>query len=148
MARTLYAAGVRPGPRPFFTGPTFDGSRIYYSGALALRGGAQLRKELERAARMDYDLVKTYVRLEDRLQERVIDFAHEHGMPVSSHELYPSVANGGDGVEHIRGTSRRGYSPKVSELYRSYGDMVRLLGHSGMTLTPTIGIYGGWDLAL
>jgi len=97
---------------------------------------------------MDYDLVKTYVRLEDRLQERVIDFAHEHGMPVSSHELYPSVANGGDGVEHIRGTSRRGYSPKVSETYRSYGDMVRLLAHSGMTLTPTIGIYGGWSLAL
>lgn len=146
--REALAAGVRPGPRPFFTGPTFDGSRIYYSGALALRGGTQLQKELERAARLDYDLVKTYVRLEDRLQERVIDFAHEHGMPVSSHELYPSVANGGDGVEHIRGTSRRGYSPKVSELYRSYGDMVRLLGHSGMTLTPTIGIYGGWDLAL
>lgn len=146
--REAVGAGVRPGPRTFFTGQTFDGSRIYYAGSMALHGGARLEQELERAARMDYDLVKTYVRLEDRLQERVIDFAHEHGMPVSSHELYPSVANGGDGVEHIRGTSRRGYSPKVSETYRSYGDMVRLLSHSGMTLTPTIGIYGGWSLAL
>ncbi len=146
--REAIGAGVRSGPRPFFAGPTFDGSRIYYAGGLALRGAAQLGRELERAARMDYDLVKTYVRLEDRLQERVIDFAHEHGMPVSSHELYPSVANGGDGVEHIRGTSRRGYSPKVSETYRSYGDMVRLLANSGMTLTPTVGIYGGWGLAL
>ncbi len=146
--REAIGAGVRLGPRTFFTGQTFDGSRIYYAGSMALHGGARLEQELERAARMDYDLVKTYVRLEDRLQERVIDFAHEHGMPVSSHELYPSVANGGDGVEHIRGTSRRGYSPKVSETYRSYGDMVRLLAHSGMTLTPTIGIYGGWSLAL
>jgi len=31
-------------------------------------------------------------------------------MPVTSHELYPAVAFGADGVEHIRGTSRRGYS--------------------------------------
>lgn len=146
--REAVSAGVRPGPRAFFAGPTFDGSRVYYSDALALHGGTQLGMELERAARMDYDLIKTYVRLEDRLQERVIEFAHGHGIPVSSHELYPSVANGGDGVEHIRGTSRRGYSPKVSELYRSYGDMVRLLGRSGMTLTPTVGIYGGWPLAL
>lgn len=146
--REAVEAGVRPGPRTFYTGQTFDGSRIYYSGSMALHGGARLEQELERAARMDYDMVKTYVRLEDRLQERVIEFAHEHGMPVSSHELYPAVAAAGDAVEHIRGTSRRGYSPKVSELYRSYGDMVRLLAHSGMSLTPTIGIYGGWSLAL
>ena len=37
-------------------------------------------------------------------------------MPVTSHEIYPAVAYGADGVEHIRGTSRRGFSPKMSEL--------------------------------
>ena len=50
--------------------------------------------------------------------------------------------------EHVRGTSRRGYSPKVSELYRSYGDVVGLLAAAGMTLTPTVGIYGGWQVLL
>ena len=47
------------------------------------------------------------------------------GMPVTSHEIYPAVAYGADGVEHIRGTSRRGYSPKISELRRSYRDVDR-----------------------
>jgi len=65
---------------------------------------------------------------------------------VSSHELYPAVANGADGVEHVRGTSRRGYSTKVSVLNRSYQDVVSLLSTSGMTLTPTIGIYGAYEL--
>jgi hypothetical protein len=47
-------------------------------------------------------------------------------------------------VEHIRGTSRRGYSPKISGLSRSYRDVVDLLTASQMTLTPTIGIQGGF----
>jgi imidazolonepropionase-like amidohydrolase len=68
------------------------------------------------------------------------------GMPVTSHELYPAVAYGADGVEHIRGTSRRGYSPKISALARSYRDVIDLLTASQMTLTPTIGIQGGFRL--
>ena len=68
------------------------------------------------------------------------------GMPVTSHELYPAVAYGADGVEHIRGTSRRGYSPKISGLSRSYRDVIDLLIASKMTLTPTIGIQGGFRL--
>jgi imidazolonepropionase-like amidohydrolase len=83
------------------------------------------------------------VRLDDRLQKRVIEFAHANGMPVTSHEIYPAVASGADGVEHIRGTSRRGYSPKVTALYRSYQDIADLLIASKMTITPTIGITGG-----
>jgi imidazolonepropionase-like amidohydrolase len=64
-------------------------------------------------------------------------------MPVTSHEIYPAAASGADGVEHIRGTSRRGYSPKVSALFKSYQDVVDLLTASKMTITPTIGISGG-----
>ena len=73
----------------------------------------------------------------------MIDFAHANGLPVTSHEIYPAVASGADGVEHIRGTSRRGYSPKVSALNRSYQDVVDLLTASKMTITPTIGISAG-----
>ncbi|HEX6163484.1 MAG TPA: amidohydrolase family protein, partial [Vicinamibacterales bacterium] len=136
-------AGIRRGPRVFSTGGPFDGSRIYYAGGVPLAGGGQLPQELRKTTELGYDLIKTYVRLDDRLQKQVIDFAHANGMPVTSHEIYPAVASGADGVEHIRGTSRRGYSPKVSALYRSYQDVADLLIASKMTLTPTIGITGG-----
>jgi len=135
-------AGVRRGPRVFATGGPFDGSRIYYSGGVPLASATQLPQELQKTVDLGYDLIKTYVRLDDRLQKRVIDFAHANGMPVTSHEIYPAVASGADGVEHIRGTSRRGYSPKVTALYRSYQDVVDLLSASKMTITPTIGITG------
>jgi imidazolonepropionase-like amidohydrolase/Tol biopolymer transport system component len=136
-------AGIRRGPRVFSTGGPFDGSRIYYAGGVPLAGGGQLPQELRKTTELGYDLIKTYVRLDDRLQKQVIDFAHANGMPVTSHEIYPAVASGADGVEHIRGTSRRGYSPKVSQLNRSYQDVVDLLTASKMTLTPTIGITAG-----
>ena len=136
-------SGVRRGPRVFATGGPFDGSRIYYAGGVPLASGGQLPQELQKTGQMDYDLVKTYVRLDDRLQKQVIEFAHANGMPVTSHEIYPAVASGADGVEHIRGTSRRGYSPKVSALFHSYQDVEDLLTASRMTITPTIGITGG-----
>jgi imidazolonepropionase-like amidohydrolase len=136
-------AGSRRGPRVFSTGGPFDGNRIYYAGGVPLAGGGQLPQELQKATQLGYDLIKTYVRLDDRLQKQVIDFAHANGLPVTSHEIYPAVASGADGVEHIRGTSRRGYSSKVSALNRSYQDVVDLLTQSKMTITPTIGITAG-----
>jgi Tol biopolymer transport system component/imidazolonepropionase-like amidohydrolase len=142
--REAVEAGRRPGPREFATGRIFDGARIYYGLNTPLTGGAQLDQELARAAALGFDLIKTYVRFPDALQRRVIAWAHAHGIPVSSHELYPAVASGADHVEHIRGTSRRGYSPKVSALSRSYQDVTGLLAASGMTLTPTVGIQGGF----
>jgi Tol biopolymer transport system component/imidazolonepropionase-like amidohydrolase len=144
--REAIEAGVRIGPRVFTTGEPLDGTRIYYPGGVALDGGGLVEQELARAARLDFDLIKTYVRLPDLLQKRIIEGAHRQGMPVTSHEIYPAVAYGADGVEHIRGTSRRGFSPKMSELRRSYRDVIDLLTASGMTLTPTINIQGGFQL--
>lgn len=136
-------AGLRRGPRVFSTGGPFDGARIYYSGGVPLSSGAQLPQELAKTKQLGYDLIKTYVRLDDRLQKQIIDYAHANGLPVTSHEIYPAVASGADGVEHIRGTSRRGYSPKVTALFNSYSDVSDLLIASKMTITPTIGITGG-----
>lgn len=146
--REAIGAGVRIGPRVFTTGAPFDGSRIFYSGGVALNADDQLGPELERTKQLDYDLVKTYVRLNDTTQKQVIEFAHRNGMPVTSHEIYPAVASGADGVEHVRGTSRRGYSPKVTALNHSYQDVIELLTSSKMTITPTLGIQGGFPLML
>jgi hypothetical protein len=63
---------------------------------------------------------------------------------VTSHELYPAVAYGIDGIEHLSGTSRRGYSPKLSSAGRAYQDVVDLIVKSGVTLTPTVGIMGAF----
>jgi imidazolonepropionase-like amidohydrolase len=144
--REAVDAGVRIGPRVFATGEPFDGTRIYYPGGVALDGGGLIDQQLARAVALDFALIKTYVRLPDLLQKRIVEGAHRAGLPVTSHEIYPAVAYGADGVEHIRGTSRRGYSPKMSELRRSYRDVIDLLAASGMTLTPTIGIQGGFQL--
>jgi len=145
-AREAFESGARVGPRLITTGEPFDGTRIYYPGGTSLGDTGQLPLELRHAKDFDYDFVKTYVRLPDLMQKRIIEAAHAMGMPVTSHELYPAVAYGADGVEHIRGTSRRGYSPKVTALMRSYRDVIDLLTASKMTLTPTIGIQGGFRL--
>jgi Tol biopolymer transport system component/imidazolonepropionase-like amidohydrolase len=146
--REAYDSGARIGPRVLTTGEPFDGTRIYYPGGAALDGGTEVSERLRVAEAMGFDLIKTYVRLPDLLQQRVIAEAHRMGMPVTSHEIYPAAAYGADGVEHIRGTSRRGFSPKMSELRRSYKDVIELLAASKMTLTPTIGIQGGYQTLL
>jgi Tol biopolymer transport system component/imidazolonepropionase-like amidohydrolase len=144
--RESFESGSRVGPRLITTGEPFDGTRIYYPGGTSLGDTGQVPLELQHAKDFGYDFIKTYVRLPDLMQKRIIESAHAMGMPVTSHELYPAVAYGADGVEHIRGTSRRGYSPKVTALMRSYRDVVDLLTASKMTLTPTIGIQGGFRL--
>jgi Tol biopolymer transport system component/imidazolonepropionase-like amidohydrolase len=144
--REAFESGARLGPRLFTTGEPFDGSRVYYPGGTSLDDTGQLPLALQHAKDFGFDFIKTYVRLPDMMQKRIIEEAHRMGMPVTSHELYPAVAFGADGVEHIRGTSRRGYSPKISGLSRSYRDVVDLLIASKMTLTPTIGIQGGFRL--
>ena len=144
--REAFESGARVGPRLMTTGEPFDGTRIYYPGGTSLSDSGQVPLELQHAKDFGYDFIKTYVRLPDLMQKRIIEAAHAMGMPVTSHELYPAVAYGADGVEHIRGTSRRGYSPKLSVLARSYQDVIDLLTASKMTLTPTIGIQGGFRL--
>lgn len=146
--REAVEAGVRVGPRALSTGRIFDGERIYYNFNNAMTPCAGLAQELERAAQLDFSLIKTYVRLPDALQARIVEVAHANGIPVSSHEIYPAVAIGMDHTEHISGTSRRGYSPKMSQLSRSYGDLVELLTASGMSITPTVALQGGFNLAV
>jgi Tol biopolymer transport system component/imidazolonepropionase-like amidohydrolase len=140
-------AGRRIGPRIFATGFVLDGGRIYYPEYLAIDTEEELRRELFRGFELDYDLIKTYVRLSDELQRTAVEEAHRHGIFVTSHEIYPAVGFGVDGIEHLRGTSRRGSSPKITDLRRSYRDVIDLVSRSGAYFTPTILIEGGFHLA-
>lgn len=136
--REALESGSRVGPRYLGTGEAVDGSRVYYNFMRPTRSVAQLALELERARALDYDLVKTYVRLPVAYQRRVVAAVHRAGLPLSSHYLYPAEHIGMDGMEHTGATNRLGYSHTVSRLGRAYADAVSLFVRSGMSITPTL----------
>ncbi len=86
--------------------------------------------------------MKSYVKLPEPLRKRVVEEAHQRGIAVSSHELYPAALFGSDSVEHFTGTAGRGYATKVSLLGHAYQDVIEILSKSGMTITPTTSLGG------
>ncbi|WP_339768199.1 amidohydrolase family protein [uncultured Paraglaciecola sp.] len=133
--REASEAGVRVGPRVFTTGHLMEWQRVYYKMGIAIAGPAHLEKELARAKALKYDHLKSYVRLPDAQQKKVVGFAHhDMGVPVSSHEVYPSSAIGVDNIEHLGATSRRGYSLKHIHGH-AFDDATQLIDK---VITPTI----------
>ncbi|MBA8826141.1 Tol biopolymer transport system component [Saccharopolyspora lacisalsi] len=136
--REALASGARVGPRYYATGEAIDGSRVYYNFMRPTLSAQQLRLEMERASKLGYDLIKTYVRLPASLQREAVALAHELGVPLTSHYLYPAADIGVDGMEHTGATNRLGYSHTVSELGNAYQDVIDLFTTSGMSITPTL----------
>ncbi len=136
--REANEGGVRPGPRVYGTGYLMEWQRVYYKMGIAISNPAHLEMELERAKVLQHDLIKSYVRLPDLQQKRMVEFAHSVGVPVATHEIYPAAFVGVDNTEHTAATSRRGYSPKQATLQRSYQDVVQLFGKSGRIFCPMI----------
>ena len=142
--REAVDAGVRVGPRIFATGYLMEWQRSYYKMSVAVANDRHLEMELERSRALGHDFVKSYVRMPDLQQRRIVEFAHAAGIPAASHEIYPAASIGIDGVEHTTGTSRRGYSPKAATLGRSYGDVAAIIGAADMSFTPTLSLGGVW----
>ena len=140
--REANEAGVRPGPRVYASGWLFEWLRIYYKMGIAISSPAHLEMELQRAKDLQLDLLKSYVRLPDLQQKRMVEFAHSIGIPVATHEIYPAAFVGVDSTEHTDATSRRGYSPKIATLQRSYEDVIQIFGKSGRILCPMISATG------
>jgi Tol biopolymer transport system component len=136
--RESVQSGARVGPRYFGTGEAIDGSRIYYNFMRPTFDDSQLELELQRAEALDYDLMKAYVRLNPEWQQRVIQWAHERGIPATSHYHYPALSFGGDGMEHVGATNRFGYSRTVTALGAGYTDVTDLFAQSGAARTPTL----------
>ena len=136
--REASEANVRIGPRVYGTGNLMEWQRVYYKMGIAISGPAHFEMELQRAKVLQYDLLKSYVRLPDLQQKRMVEFAHSIGIPVATHEIFPASFVGVDNTEHTSATSRRGYSPKMATLQRSYEDVIQLFGKSGRYLTPTM----------
>jgi hypothetical protein len=135
-------AGVRIGPRVVAAGYLMEWQRVYYKMAVAVANSTHLEMELQRAKVLGHDVLKAYVRMPDLQAKRIAEFGRANGILTSSHEVYPAALSGLDGTEHTTGTSRRGFSPKVATLNRSYDDVAQLWGKSGMTFTPTMALGG------
>ncbi|MCI4591932.1 amidohydrolase family protein [Sphingobium sp. BYY-5] len=135
--REAAEAGVRLSPRLYVGGPLLEWQRVYYKMGIAVSSPAHLERELDRARSLKYDIVKSYVRMPDLYQRRIVEAAHAMGIPVSGHEIFPAAYTGVDGTEHMGATSRRGYSPKQGPGGMAYEDVIQLFGRSGRTLTPT-----------
>ncbi len=136
--REANEAGVRPGPRVYGTGYLMEWNRVYYKMGIAISNVSQFEMELQRAKVLEHDLIKSYVRLPDLQQKRMVEFAHSIGVPVASHEIWPASLVGVDNTEHTAATSRRGYSPKQATLQTAYQDVVQLFGKSQRIFCPMI----------
>lgn len=138
--REAAAAGVRPGPRVFTAGPLNEGARVSYGVSETVGTVERAEDSMRLSDEMELDFYKSYVRQDYTVQKAILEMAHASGIPVTTHELYPSVAYGLDQMEHFGATSRRGYSLKISALGYSYQDVVSLISESGLVVTPTLSL--------
>jgi Tol biopolymer transport system component len=135
--REATASGVRMGPRHYISAPAIDGARGAFAEMYSVYDENTLQMEMERSYKLGYDFFKMYVKLPESFQERIVEFGNTHGMPSTSHFLYPAVTYGVDGTEHIGG--------RVSALGHIYQDQLALLSQSGMVVCPTLVVHGGYN---
>lgn len=136
--REAIQGGHRVAPRHFATGEAIDGGRIYYNFMRPVTEPGQMALELSRAKALDYDMVKTYVRLRHDIQKEVVTEAHRMGMHLSSHYHYPALHSGMDCMEHMGATNRYGYSRTITALGGGYQDVNGLFAAAQAGRTPTL----------
>lgn len=146
--KETWATGKSLGPRLFHGGWLTGGARIYYGQSYNALNEKALRHEMQRITELNYDMIKSYVRLPDEFQQILVAQGHKLGIPLSSHEIAAAVQNGMDSVEHVGSTSRRGYSPKYSSLSKAYGDVTNIISQSGLTISPTATLATGFYVYL
>ncbi|MFD5703531.1 amidohydrolase family protein [Streptomyces lasiicapitis] len=139
--REAVATGQLAGPRLLTTGELLDGGRVAYSMGRAHRTRAGLRRSLERAAQLDWDFVKTYVRAPSWVMEEAARFAHERlGVRSGSHFLSPGVQLGQDLTTHLQATQRGEFGHATTASGRAYDDVVEIYSARGarfsMIATP------------
>jgi Tol biopolymer transport system component/imidazolonepropionase-like amidohydrolase len=133
-----FGSGSRVGPRYFSAGEPIDGERGYYGTDHGVTNEKELQLELDRAQALEYDNVKTYVRLPHELQLIALKFAHERlGVYADSHYGLPGLTYGMDGMTHISATSRWGYSYTRSFGGATYQDIRSLFAAAGEFIIST-----------
>jgi Tol biopolymer transport system component len=129
-------SGAAPGPRYFWAAEPIDGGRIFYAWMRADPNQSAVTTNLERLGKLHPDILKTYVRLPNSLEQVAIQAGHTLGIPSFSHYFWPALAYGQDGGSHWA-TQRLGYQIAVSNDVVAYDDTIQLYARSGMSITTT-----------
>ncbi|WP_307847449.1 amidohydrolase family protein [Streptomyces sp. F63] len=130
--REAVNAGALAGPRLLATGELLDGARVAYSMGRCHRTRAGLRRSLERAAALDWDFVKTYVRAPGWVMEEAARFAHDRlGVRSGSHLLTPGVQLGQDLTTHLQATQRLEYGHATTAAGHVYADVPEVYSAGG-----------------
>ncbi|MFC7304408.1 amidohydrolase family protein [Streptomyces monticola] len=136
--REAVASGELAGPRLLATGELLDGARPSYSMGRAHATRAGLRRSLRRAAALDWDFVKTYVRAPGWVMREAARFAHEElGVRAGSHLLSPGMQYGQDLTTHLQATQRQEFGRSMSAAGRSGQDVTEIYTHGGFHLVAT-----------
>jgi Tol biopolymer transport system component len=129
-------SGAAPGPRYFWAAEPIDGGRIFYAWMRADPNQSAVTTDLARLGKLHPDILKTYVRLPNSLEQVAIQAGHTLGIPSFSHYFWPALAYGQDGGSHWA-TQRLGYQIAVSNDVIAYNDTIQLYARSGMSITTT-----------
>ncbi|MFJ4688775.1 amidohydrolase family protein [Streptomyces sp. NPDC088789] len=136
--REAVAAGVLAGPRLLTTGELLDGARVAYSMGRAHRTREGLHRSLARAAALDWDFVKTYVRAPGWVMKEASSFAHERlGVRSGSHLCSPGVQLGQDLTTHLQATQRLEFGHATSARGSSYQDVTEIYTGTDFHLVAT-----------
>lgn len=136
--REAVAAGAISGPRLLATGELLDGARVAYSMGRAHRTRAGLHRSLARAAALDWDFVKTYVRAPGWVMKEAADFAHERlGVRSGGHLCTPGVQLGQDLTTHLQATQRLEFGHATSAGGQAYQDVEEIYTKAGFHLVAT-----------
>ena len=136
--REAVAAGALAGPRLLATGELLDGPRVAYSMGRAHRTREGLRRSLDRAAALDWDFVKTYVRAPGWIMEEAARFAHDRlGVRSGSHLCTPGIQLGQDLTTHLQATQRLEFGHVTTGTGRAEQDVTEIYTASDFRLIAT-----------
>ncbi|WP_343299014.1 amidohydrolase family protein [Streptomyces sp. SID1046] len=131
-------AGRLASPRLLAGGELLDGSRVAYSMGRAHRTRAGFARSLARAAALDWDFVKTYVRAPYPYMAEAARFAHERlGVLAGSHLCAPGIRSGQDLTTHLVATERAEYGHGATPRGHTYQDTLEVYTHGGFDLIAT-----------
>ncbi|MET9693703.1 amidohydrolase family protein [Streptomyces sp. NPDC006514] len=131
-------AGLLAAPRLLAGGELLDGSRVAYSMGRAHRTRAGFARSLARAAALDWDFVKTYVRAPYPYMAEAARFAHERlGVLAGSHLCAPGIRSGQDLTTHLVATERAEYGHGATPRGHTYQDTLEVYTRGGFGLIAT-----------
>lgn len=131
-------AGRLAAPRLLAGGELLDGSRVAYSMGRAHATSAGFARSLARAAALDWDFVKTYVRAPYAFMEEAARFAHERlGVLAGSHLCAPGIQSGQDLTTHLVATERAEYGHGATPGGHTCQDTVEVYAQGGFDLIAT-----------